>query len=895
MSMMKLETSNVPAVSAKLASWRAQMALALILGAGSGVAFTLLSLVNGVIGSQPSGQVLELFHSNLDSRRVGAFTYAEIQHLRSDRELFAAVAAYSPVPLTLKDANGQNRVNGSFVTAEYFATIGARFIAGEGLSCNESGGAVPCFQVALSQQLWEGRFASDLRIVGRKISIDDRDFIVRGVLVSDSPRLDIDRNSQLWISAQAEPSLLAFNWLGQDSNVRWLRPVVRIRSGPRPAAVLSGVKNLLTKPEFQAGGANDFILLSPGQAKIASTFRVRGEIVKWLGSRVSLAVFAFVLLWSIGLNVFLAWRANWHAHFKNLLAVSLAATVIAGATTLVSTRTLISFLRSFGVAEIGQRPSFNLRSFIFLLLVLAGGSVLSYGLQHMLQRSARTTGSPDGRLQLWPFASEHRYLLLSGCLMALVAGFTYNGIYGTDFWHHAAVVRELATHPLHPRNPILPLSAPHEGFSPYGLLVAGLSRVTGLSAVDALIIIGFFNLLLLLITLRGFVRATFPSKHTDFYALLLMLVLWGIRPWMLSGFLHLNYLIRGTAYPSTFAIALTFLAWYIAVLAVKGRAMWLLLLLIPITTIVFLVHPMSAGSMAIGCVVLTFCLAKGPLLLPLRMAAICVVGFLPALAWPYYPFRALIFGGSAYFDVTNAELYSAGAMLGSMLFSALIGIPLLFLRFRKNRRDFLVSMFGCFTLVYLLGGVTGKFVLGRTMFFMVFMLQLAVAGWLAENEAVREAAGAFRGGPWLRHLTLISTAAGCLTMLPGLISAVPIFQNSYGDYAFLPRFVGQYDTVLSDFSTSLKIPAIAGKVVSLEPDQVMIFVDHTEAEKDIERFFEVATSQQRMQILRRYGVSFVLLNKYKADNWSMVLRSLAGATSIVYADGDMLLLRVCKV
>jgi hypothetical protein len=423
------------------------------------------------------------------------------------------------------------------------------------------------------------------------------------------------------------------------------------------------------------------------------------------------------------------------------------------------------------------------------------------------------------------------------------------------------------------------------------LLAASICWI-GFSAVNALIVMGLVNLLLLRVTLRAFVRAAFAAKHTDFYALLFMLVLWGPNPWMLSGFLHLNYLIRGTPYPSTFAIALTFLAWYLVVLVTKGYGVWRLILLIPITTTVFLVHPMTAGSMIIGCLVLTFCRGRQPWLGAFIVGAACCAGFALALAWPYYPFPTLILGGSVRFDATNAPLYSAAAVLSLMLFAAIIGLPLLVLRLKVNHRDFLVSMFSCFILVYLLGDASEKFVFGRVMFFMVFVLQLAAAAWFAENEARVELGPAADGRAWLRNLILIATGAGCLVMLPGLISALPIFQNSYGDYAFLSRATGQYDIVLSDFSTSLKIPALAGKVVSLEPDQVMIFVNHTAAEKDTERFFSDATSEQREQILRRYGVAFVLLNKYKIDNWPSVLRSLTGVASIAYADGDMLLLRV---
>lgn len=901
--MTKLETPNVAADAAKSAPWRTATALALLQGVGCGIALALLSLVNGMLVSQTSGQLFELFHSKMDSRRAGTFTYGEMRRLKSANGQFAEAAAYSPVPLTLKSGNWESRVNGSFVTDGYFTVIRSRFVAGQSISCNEPSAAIGCFQVLLSQQFWQQRFASDPSIVGRLVSIDDRDFLVRGVVASEFPPVEIDRDPQLWISTQVEPDLLGFNWLDQTSNVRWLLPIVRIRPEAGLARATAGVKSLLGKPTFETGD-NDFLLLTPGQAKVARTFRVRGQIVRWFGARVTLVFWFFLLLWSIIANLIAILKSRWHFSVLNLVALSLAASVIAGCVSFIASRSVISFLRHFGVAAISQQSGFDRRSFLFLILILAGGSLFAYGCQQVLQRSGRGLRSHgvdnegfsavlDVTAVWWAAVKDQRYIVLSGFLVTLVAGFTYNGIYGTDFWHHAAVVRELATHPLHPQNPILPLAAPHEGFSPYGLLGAFICRVTGLSAVDALIVMGFVNLLLLLFALRAFVRAAFPAKHTDFYALLLMLVLWGTNPWMLSGFLHLNYLIRGTAYPSTFAIAVTFLAWYVVVLTARGRTRWLLLVLLPLVTTVFLVHPMTAGSMIIGCVVLTFGFTRTSLPVA-RVVAICIAGFLPALAWPYYPFRTLIFTGSAHFDATNVALYSGAAVLGSMLFLAITGVPLLFLRFRANRRDFLVIMFCCFTLVYIFGGVSGKFVLGRVMFFMVFMLQLAVADWLARNETGFDAHSFSAGRTWFRNLVFISAAAGCVTMLPGFISAVPIFQNSYDDYAFLPGTVGQYDTVLSDFSTGQKIPAIAGKVVSLSPDQVMLFVDHTSAEKDVQNFFGDAKAKERIGTLRRYGVSFVLLNKYKTDEWPSILLSLHGIASISYGDGDMLLLQIVK-
>ena len=81
-----------------------------------------------------------------------------------------------------------------------------------------------------------------------------------------------------------------------------------------------------------------------------------------------------------------------------------------------------------------------------------------------------------------------------------------------DFWEHSAVVRELATHILHPKHPQLLSDAPHAFYTPYTVMVALLARTLRLSAVTALSIMGLFNLLLFFLGLRLFVRSI-ALKH----------------------------------------------------------------------------------------------------------------------------------------------------------------------------------------------------------------------------------------------------------------------------------------------------------------------------------------------------------------------------------------------
>ena len=81
---------------------------------------------------------------------------------------------------------------------------------------------------------------------------------------------------------------------------------------------------------------------------------------------------------------------------------------------------------------------------------------------------------------------KYRFIVLCSILFVLMVLQAINGQWGGDFWEHAAVVRELATHPFSPKHPILLLDAPHSFYSPYALGIALVSRTTGLDSVTTL-------------------------------------------------------------------------------------------------------------------------------------------------------------------------------------------------------------------------------------------------------------------------------------------------------------------------------------------------------------------------------------------------------------------------
>jgi MacB-like periplasmic core domain len=871
--------------SARYAKWARFLVVAVLIGGGTGISLELYGLLSGLLTTDNT-QAFEVFHSRLESRRVGEFSYSEIGTLYRASTVFASVSAYSPIPVTISGGRWQQKVDGSFITEDYFATLGSRAALGNDLSCSGRG-ASPCLQVILSSELWRERFASDPNVIGRTITIDGRPFTVRGVLASGTVRVDVGRDPALWIPVQAEPALVGMDWTNESSKVRWLLPVVQFRAGVTPEAAESALTSL-----FHHEG--DFLVLTPGQANLARAFRIRGAVVRALSGRFLKAAFwTGIFVWALALNWLAVFVAAEPIPALKLVALALIETATAMGVSLVAKRVLDASLGLFGVPEVARQHQVSWQWLSGIALILTCAGLVVYLVARPSRREASSSKSLSGMLNTgWVRSlSEHRYLILSAVLLVLIAGYTANGLAVSDFWEHAAVVRELAAHPLHPPNPILPVNAPHAGYSPYALALGLLSRFSDLSAVDASRVAGIFNVLLVLCTFGMFVRATFPAKHTDFYALLFVLFLWGFFPWYFSGFLHLNALGIVAASPSTFATGMVFLAWYISVLMAKGGSPWLLLPVTLILADVCLDHPLTAISMFVGLFALTLDFGRSWASM-LQLAIVCAAAFLLACAWPYYDIRALLMSRTGNFDTATSGMYPGLLKTFSMIFPALIGLPLLIRRFRCKRRDFVSIIFALLSAIYAFGWLSGKLTLGRVMPFIILMLQLAAADWLARFQTEPAADDASLRTRWTRNLILAATALGAIMMLPGFISSIPIFQSSYGEYKFLPRYVSERDSVLSDFDTSLRIPAFGAKVVAYPPVHVLFFVDSKSRDNDDEHFFSPATSDaEKKRILDKYSWPFVLINKYRAETWPDILRSIGSRSTVAYSDGDMLLLQ----
>lgn len=176
----------------------AVLTLALGIGANSAI----FSVVNAVLLRplslhDPSRLV---WISGTDPLRAGPgvpFSFPAYETLRDGARAFTSVTAVCADRLTLTRQGDPEQLNAARVSPNFFDVLGVRPSLGRAFERAEGeSGASPV--VILSHSLWERRFASDPRLLGRSIVLAETPYTVIGVMRSDFPFPYAD--TDIWIS-----------------------------------------------------------------------------------------------------------------------------------------------------------------------------------------------------------------------------------------------------------------------------------------------------------------------------------------------------------------------------------------------------------------------------------------------------------------------------------------------------------------------------------------------------------------------------------------------------------------------------------------------------------------------------------------------------------------------
>jgi hypothetical protein len=479
-----------------------------------------------------------------------------------------------------------------------------------------------------------------------------------------------------------------------------------------------------------------------------------------------------------------------------------------------------------------------------------------------------------------------RYALLWTALAVLLGVRSHGDAWIGDFWIYVATIGESAAHPVHPTNPLFAGDHAFAFFTPYTVALGLVSRVTGLAPLDALTGMGLVNLALLGAALYGFVATWVKRPMASFYALLFLLFLWGRDPWLFSGVFHLRSLAYVLPYPSTCAAALALGTLALFPRVADSMKAWLPIVF-PAAVGIWIVHPVTGLFLWIGLGAYSLAAPRSRWhWVALALAAAASFGL--AMQWPLVPMRELWFGQLARIHEGNDSMYSETF---SRIAPALLGLPWMAARLRRDRRDplalFTLGLIG--PAVY--GGLSGEWSYGRLIPYAVLMLQVALADAVAAGE---ERLAAWARAAWLRHLAAPALALLLVALSWPAVASV-LAECRPGDrrwLAFLETRIRREDVVMTDLDTCWYVPAFRGKVVAY-PMRLPFVPDHDARVAAVRRFFERGVPRsERAAMLDRYGVTYVLVAKEHFEDASGLLAGMEGLGAAVHSSPEYELIRV---
>lgn len=509
-------------------------------------------------------------------------------------------------------------------------------------------------------------------------------------------------------------------------------------------------------------------------------------------------------------------------------------------------------------------------------------------------RAGRDIGLTVGVERAAPvaLAARDRGRLLAVALgtLAFCAVYVWRGYFSSDFWEHAAIVRELSVRPFSPKHPLLSIDATHAYISPYLLAVGLAARATGASAISALAIAGLVNIVLLVLALRRFLVRLLPQGEAVApYALLFIVFFWPRDAWMWSGFLHIRMLGFNASYPSTFAAAAMFLCLSL-LLDALDRGRWLALIGVALlVSLCVITHPPTALVLFAGLAALFLGRVKNSFFTNgVLLLATVVAGVAGATAWPYFPVLNLLIAQPAEFHSWSGVFYQE---VPAQIWPAIVALPVLAWRLRRSRRDPLVQLVILLAVIYAIGAITGKYGLGRVIAYIVVFVYIALGAAVATWESRLLAKRA-----WLAAACALIVTVGFVAYNRALFRRIVRYERPvWHDVERILAPVRPDEVVLADSRTSYMVPVLTGGRVVAWRHPVYWIPDHTERRQAQQRFFAAAADNERRAMIARYHVRWILLDRREVRLSPEEERRLLALGCVVADRGSLVLLDLAAV
>ncbi|MBO0859499.1 MAG: ABC transporter permease [Chloracidobacterium sp.] len=209
------------------------------LALGIGATSVIFSFVNGILlrplPYQDSDRLVMLYEA-APKRGIASTGISPLNFLdwREQNSVFTSVAAYHGGSYSFSEGGEPEQLSGEFISYNTFAILGVAPILGRTFTAEEDRPGNDMV-VILGHGLWKRRFGAKPEVIGRKITLNNRQRTVIGVM---PPDFKFPEGADLWVPLAIDPSYWSRHSHGWDAIAR-LKPGVTLEQAQSNMTVVA--------------------------------------------------------------------------------------------------------------------------------------------------------------------------------------------------------------------------------------------------------------------------------------------------------------------------------------------------------------------------------------------------------------------------------------------------------------------------------------------------------------------------------------------------------------------------------------------------------------------------------------------------------------------------------
>jgi macrolide transport system ATP-binding/permease protein len=202
------------------------------LGIGIGASTAMFTLLNRAMlqplpVSEP-GQLVSL-NNSAPNRVFPTFSYPTYLDLRDRNTVFAGLAAYRFVPISVSHSGVNERLWGYIVTGNYFEMLGVTAAQGRMLVPSDDVGRGAHAVTVVSYRFWQQRLGAATDVLSRTVLVNGRNYTIVGVAPQQFYGTEVASSPDLWFPMSMQPQLdMGSDWL-DDRGVENIFVIARMK------------------------------------------------------------------------------------------------------------------------------------------------------------------------------------------------------------------------------------------------------------------------------------------------------------------------------------------------------------------------------------------------------------------------------------------------------------------------------------------------------------------------------------------------------------------------------------------------------------------------------------------------------------------------------------------